>query len=141
MPILAMTFKRPASRALRYLAIASSPFMGRWPFPPHSWGGVGDADGGAGPEGPPAVANARYGWTALAPMVIRQATSWTSTASPAIATTSAAILRPGASRGEGTAPTASAIGIGSLNGPERRALNAGTPTTPSAPPVNSERDA
>src|SRR2546423_5363645 len=51
MPILAMTFKRPASRALRYLAIASSPFMGRWPFPPHSWGGVGEADEGAGSEG------------------------------------------------------------------------------------------
>src|SRR5256885_12132820 len=31
---------------------SSSPFMGRWPFPPHLWGGAGEAGGGAGPEGP-----------------------------------------------------------------------------------------
>src|SRR5438094_4533190 len=30
----------------------SSPFTGRWAFPPHSWGGVGEADEGAAPEGP-----------------------------------------------------------------------------------------
>src|SRR5207302_3664857 len=29
----------------------SSPFMGRWPFPPHPWGGVGEADDRAGSAG------------------------------------------------------------------------------------------
>src|SRR5207302_3105575 len=29
----------------------SSPFMGRWPFPPHSWGGGAEGAGGAAPEG------------------------------------------------------------------------------------------
>src|SRR5207244_12934786 len=35
----------------RFAQALAFPFMGRWPFPPHLWGGGAERVGGEGPEG------------------------------------------------------------------------------------------